>query len=136
MNKQIGNRLASLRINAGLTQDELADKLNKKYNKKLSKITISKIENGSRNLSQKMSLIYCDYFNVSLDWILGLNRTTFNKEVIQKIKDDLVDLASDNFIILKQQKQLLKITTKINNIKDIDELIKIAEIKTRLKQEN
>lgn len=196
MSKEIGVRLANLRKNAGLTQDELANRLNKKYNRKLSKITISKIENGERNLSQKMSKIYSEFFNVSLDWIMGISnnnlldaymsKSTLNKGIIKEIKTflfnliikqqekvyelikennialdfdnftvdsdfedfiiysdlldldisnynpdllELLDLMSEDILIQYKQKKLLKLTTKIHNIKDIEELIKIAEIK-------
>lgn len=54
-----------LRNEAGLSQTELANAIN------CNKQYVSKIEDGSRTLSINMLIKYADYFNVSVDYLLG-----------------------------------------------------------------
>lgn len=60
-NKQVGNRLRKLRINAGLSQKELADIL------KVSRPLISMYEAGNRCPSPKIMKKYSKIFKKSVD---------------------------------------------------------------------
>lgn len=62
---EIGERLKDLRTQKGLSQAELAKKLN------LSKSTISMIEVGSRNPSYEVLEMIADFFNVDMAYLLG-----------------------------------------------------------------
>ncbi|MEE0899053.1 MAG: helix-turn-helix transcriptional regulator [Acutalibacteraceae bacterium] len=62
---EIGERLKELRTQKGLSQAELAKRLN------LSKSTISMIEVGSRNPSFEVLELIADYFNVDMAYLLG-----------------------------------------------------------------
>ena len=62
---EIGERLKELRTQKGLSQAELAKKLN------LSKSTISMIEVGSRNPSFEVLELIADFFNVDMAYLLG-----------------------------------------------------------------
>ncbi len=65
-NRKLPDLYSDLRNEKGLSQTELANKLN--CNKQL----ISKLESGERSLSMTMLKAYADFFNVSTDYLLGL----------------------------------------------------------------
>lgn len=62
---KFADRLRELRTSKGLSQSELAKKLN------VSKSTISMLEVGSRKPSWELMEQIADYFNVDLDYLLG-----------------------------------------------------------------
>lgn len=62
-----GERLKELRIEKRLTLRELADKLSMSYS------NIAMIERGERNFSSDSLKSFCDFFNVSSDYLLGLS---------------------------------------------------------------
>ena len=61
LKKYIGNQIKTFRKSAGLTQDELAKRLN------TTKQTISRYEKGDRKANQDMLFELCDIFGVSID---------------------------------------------------------------------
>ena len=61
-----GNNLRTLRIENGLTQKQLAEKLNTSLH------NISKYESEKLDLSTEMIIKICDYFQVSADYLLGI----------------------------------------------------------------
>lgn len=65
----IGERLYDLRKDAGLTQEELAGKFN------TTKHAISKYETGTSEPSDEMKIMIARYFQVSVDYLLGLTDT-------------------------------------------------------------
>ena len=60
-------RLKELRIEKGINQKELADKLGYKQN------TISQWENGKRFMDTETLRIVADFFEVSSDYLLGMS---------------------------------------------------------------
>src|SRR5574337_308703 len=62
-NKMLPERLKTLRLEAKLTQNEIAKKL------QISKMTYSYWENGKRNPKNVQQI--ADFFNVSTDYLLG-----------------------------------------------------------------
>lgn len=60
----MGNRLKLLRDELGLNQSEFSDKLN------VTSTTISKIEKGQRNLTDRMMNDICREFTVNKEWLL------------------------------------------------------------------
>lgn len=62
-----GERLKELRIEKRITLRELADKLNMSYS------NIAMIERGERNYTSDSLKSFCDFFNVSSDYLLGLS---------------------------------------------------------------
>lgn len=68
----IGDRLRALRENANLTQDKLADSINSKFSVSINKSMISKWENGKSDPYLEYAKYLAIFFNVSLDYLLGL----------------------------------------------------------------
>lgn len=62
---KLANALKSLRIKEGLTQEELAIKLN------VSRSSIGMYENGERVPSMEILEIYTDFFNVDMNYVTG-----------------------------------------------------------------
>lgn len=70
-------RLKQLRENLGITQDELAKKLN------LTQSTIAYYENGRKMPTLENAIIIANLFNTSLDYLVG----TSNCKNTQNIKE-------------------------------------------------
>lgn len=62
-----GERLRELRCEKGFTQKQLAEKLN------ISQKSLSKYEGESLDLSTELIVRICRYFQVSADYLLGLD---------------------------------------------------------------
>lgn len=76
-----GNKLKELRTKRGLSQDELADRLNERFNATINKGMISKWENDIVEPRLDVARMLALFFNVSLDELLG-------------IKDDIQTIAA------------------------------------------
>ena len=66
LKKNIGNRIKQLRIEANLTQEELANKLKSVKGKS----SIANYENGSNLPSDEVKFQLCNIFNCSLDYLM------------------------------------------------------------------
>lgn len=64
--KEFGRRVKSLRLTKGLSQDQLAEALN------TTMTHLSKLETGVRGPSLQIVLSLHEYFDVSTDYILGV----------------------------------------------------------------
>lgn len=67
---KMGNRIRELRTNMSLSQEQLADKLG------VTKQAISQMERGVRKPSMDMLDTLCDFFNVSADYLRGMEDVT------------------------------------------------------------
>ena len=72
MIKGTGNRIYQLRTEKGLTMDMLVADMNTKYDLNLNKSMISRWEKDITNPSLESAKYLCDYFDVSLDFLIGL----------------------------------------------------------------
>jgi transcriptional regulator with XRE-family HTH domain len=72
---ELGNRLKSLRLERDLTLDMLVLDLKEKFHIEISKANVSRWENGISEPSLHYVRYLCEYFNVSLDYIVGLTDT-------------------------------------------------------------
>ncbi|KOF56646.1 MULTISPECIES: helix-turn-helix domain-containing protein [Clostridium] len=70
--KNISEILKSLREEKNISMDEMAEQL-KKYGVNPSKSMISRWENGKAEPSMSYVRILAKYFNVTLDYLLGLD---------------------------------------------------------------
>ena len=82
-----GKILKTLRLQAGMTQKQLADKMG------LTKAVISYYELQERYPSPDVLIKLSSIFHVSTDYLLGLEHT---------ITVDLTGLSEDNIILVKQ----------------------------------
>lgn len=96
-------RLKELRKNAGLTQTQFANEIGAAQN------TVSQWESGARRLDDETIKQIAAYFNVSVDYLLGLsddkkNNLAGNTSEDRRAMKELVDRLSD-----EQIKKLLQI---------------------------
>ncbi|MEE1064978.1 MAG: helix-turn-helix domain-containing protein [Acutalibacteraceae bacterium] len=117
---ELGDRYTKLRESKNLSIAQLSKEIN--CNQK----TISFYENGTREMPRTVLLKYSEFFNVSVDYLLGLsNVKTFNSTI--KGVSDFTGLSEDAVVALKVSKDLNEAnkTNLINFIatQDIDEII-------------
>lgn len=96
-----GEKLKELRLKAGLTQKQLADKL------WLSKATVSYYEQSLRYPSPEMLIKLSGVFHVSTDYLLGIED---KKQTL-----DVTDLADEDIQFLKNAVELLRKKNLENN---------------------
>lgn len=79
--KKSGKRIQDMRNSIGLTQDQLAEKLN------IATSTLGNIERGSKGISIDLAVEFCIVLDVSLDYlILGeRNKYLSMKEIIHRV---------------------------------------------------
>lgn len=88
--RSIGQKFKVLRQQAGITQDELAQRCN------ISASYLSHIENGNRNLSLETFSILCRELSVSSDFIL-FDQLPKNDTSGQKLLDLAKEKGDDSF---------------------------------------
>lgn len=71
-NVGIGNKLKQLRKERDMSMDNLVADLNRLYDLNLTKSMISRWERNENDPSLTYAKAIVGYFNVSLDWLLGL----------------------------------------------------------------
>ena len=81
------NVLKVLRIKSGLTQQEMADKLN------ISRSSIGMYENGEREPSFELLETIADYFNVDMNYLLGKKESSENIPQGYYLNEDARDMA-------------------------------------------
>ena len=89
-----GDRLADLRKDKGLTQQDLANELNISYH------TISSYETNRSNPDDEMKIKIARIFDVTLDYLLGLI-----DEQVSFRRDNPVDLTEEGLIRAISEKQ-------------------------------
>lgn len=85
----LNEKLRLLRNLKGLTQGNLAKELN------LSKSSISAYENGYRQPSAEIIKIYCKYFNLTSDSLLGLEDITSPLNASETVNEIINNIISD-----------------------------------------
>lgn len=118
-------RIKVLRIEANLTQKELADKINSSASK------IGMWEAGKRDPGTDDLIILCKIFNVSTDYLLGKSdiRDPYEniKRITESIEDDSELLAFWEELKEREDLQLLFKQTRSLSPKDIKQIIKIIK---------
>lgn len=108
----IKNRLKILRTDKGITQDELAQIINKelKENEKpISKMVISNWENNKHTIKPDKAQQLADYFGVSVGYLLGYEMSL--KEAQEKLKEfnsTLPTLEEFDKLLFKKQENRFK----------------------------
>ena len=82
----LGARLKELRDQREMSMEMVVYDIGMKYNIELTKGHLSKWENGKCNPSLRMAKYLCLYYNVSLDYLLGLTDTKAPAAVLARKK--------------------------------------------------
>lgn len=69
----LGDKLKKLRVDQGLSQDELAEKLNERFDAAINKGMISKWENNLVEPRLEVARMISIFFNISLDELLDIH---------------------------------------------------------------
>lgn len=69
---ELSATLKTLRENKQISMDQMCEDLKKKFGVSIAKSTISKWENGKAEPSLANARVLANYFNVTLDCIIGL----------------------------------------------------------------
>lgn len=85
----LGRKIKQYRVLNGLTQEELAEKLN------ISQRTLSAIECGANFLSSQTLEKILEVFNVTLEDMFYFNYLKSNKEMVNELIDDIKANASN-----------------------------------------
>lgn len=93
MNDTFGKRFKSLRVEKGITQDELVKQFNEKYFYNFTKSSISMYENDKQVPEVDVLKKWAEFFQVALDYLLG-NSDIKNpyKEAPEQKTDEDIDL--------------------------------------------
>lgn len=102
-----GERVKKIRKEYGLTLEEFGKRLG------VTKVAISNIENGNRNLTGQMIVSICREFNVNENWLCnedGDMLIAFTRnEIISKFAGGLIKESDDSF-----KKQLVEVLAELN----------------------
>ena len=104
LKEKFGLRFKSLRMSIGLTQEELISAFKSKYpDCKASGASISQYENGKRIPEVSDLIAWANFFNVTVDYLLGLSDIRMSHFLIA-IRDleKLLNKLSDNDKLLAQ----------------------------------
>lgn len=107
-----GDRFKKLRLEKGLTQEQLADEFNKIYGYSFSKSTISQYEKNKRTPEMTAIKRYVEYFNTSIDYLLCNDSYSIREKV---------NMYNNNISV--KELELEEILNMINNMSLKDEIV-------------
>lgn len=103
------NRLRELRVSSNLTLQELAKIMNMSYS------NIAMMERGERSLTQENVELFCSFFKVSSDYLLGLDSQKSRKDLPEfafalygEVKDLTEEQQEEILRLVKTHKEFLK----------------------------
>lgn len=122
---ELKNILKGLREQKQVSMDKMCEDLNCLYNVTLAKSTISKWENGKAEPSLAYARILTKYFDVTLDYLLGLEKEElYNFNTLSKLETSLLEnfnrlnkLGKEK--LLEYSNDLIETPKYINNITEI-----------------
>ena len=120
-NNSFGSKLKELRIKSGLTQAQLADRLD------ISASTIGMYEQDRREPDNDTLIMLCNELNASVDYLLGL------KESIRQSKKKVNDIISNYINFIKNNDNLRFNGIPINE-KDKEEIISALRVASALSE--
>lgn len=122
-----GERFKSLRFEKNMTQEDLINDFNKKFHYNFKKPAVSQYENDKRIPEIQALNDFADYFEVSVDYLLGRsdareNKVSKKKTIINKKLDEIlqcfVEAGYDPNEITKEEfKLVLDTYMKLKGIK-------------------
>lgn len=108
----IGDKIKKRRIELGMSQDELAEKMGYK-----NRSTIAKIENGVNDVVQSNIVRFSEALNTSVAYLMGWDN---NEEETSK----KIDVATDILIRMEKDKIFSEVVQKLYKL-DTDRLLAI-----------
>lgn len=106
--KECGKRIKQFRKERGLTQEQLAEKLN------VSQNTIAKIESGLRRPSIDFLLELSEFFGVSTNYlVLGIHPEDMGGSLNEKIDEAITQIDSTIEKLLIKREELLKMKSEL-----------------------
>lgn len=130
----LGNLLKQLREEKNVSMDKMIEDLKNLYSISIAKSTISKWENNKADPSMENAKVLCNYFNISLDYLLGLSTYKNKEEELTAYKNKMNEFAkkhNKNFY----ENKLLSTFNKLNDegkneaIKRVEELTELSKYK-------
>ena len=98
-------KFRELRKEMGITQEELITKFNQKYGKTYTASAISQFENGRRIPETQALIHFAEFFNVSLDYLLG--RSEQARSTISPINlPTQINFSEDEHNMIEHYRQL------------------------------
>jgi len=124
-------RFKELRKKLGLTQEELINQFNLKYGKNYTAAAISQFENGKRIPETKALMDFANFFDVSVDYLLGLTElkhcSAYSKgapKVFNSIKKNMeCEMAKDDTTPELTEATAKEIEYLALQVKDIKEMV-------------
>lgn len=104
------NKLKKVRLELGLTQNQLSQKIN------LSRSQIANIENGTRTLTERIEKDMITYLGVNPDWLKGLsNEVLLDRFIGENLSDEEKEYLElffslddyDKKIVISKMKQIV-----------------------------
>jgi transcriptional regulator with XRE-family HTH domain len=102
-NIYMGNRIAQLRDDRGLTQKQLADKAG------ISGTFLSEVENGKRNISMGKLLAIADALDTTTDYLARGTHSESRPRMADKFPPELSNAAEENGWSYSDVKTLLQV---------------------------
>ena len=90
------DKIKQLRNSRKMSLDTLAMEFSKRYDSKISKSSISRWENKQASHDIEDANLYADYFNVSLDWLMGREEMSKPETIAAHIDDNLTEEEMDD----------------------------------------
>ena len=82
--KELGERLRALRAERDMTMDMVVYDMGKKFNIEITRGHLSKWENGKNDPSLRLAAYLAKYYNVSLDYLIGLTDSKAPADVLAR----------------------------------------------------
>ena len=99
----IGKRIKDMRLEKGLSQQELGDLLG------VTKVSVCGYENGTRTPSLETFNLLADVFNTTTDYLLGREIIVYNEQETEY----LGNISKDDIEIINELKTIPKLYEKI-----------------------
>lgn len=94
-NTGFGKRLKELRQERDMTMEMLITDVNSKFGTNMNRSLVSRWESGASEPSLNYSRVICEYFNVSLDYMIGLTENRTPARLLAYAKK-LKEITDDN----------------------------------------
>ena len=130
----LGKLLKELREEKSVSMDKMVQDLKNLYDVNIAKSTISKWENNKADPSMEYARILIKYFNVSLDYLLGISKYKNKEEELHDYKNKMNEFNKNhnkNFYENKLMNSFNKLNDEGKNeaIKRVDELTELNKYK-------